>query len=52
LFFNYLQVRAGALVTLYSRSCERFLQALIFVETAETGGSNQSEVQGGSVVPA
>ena len=52
LFFNYLQTRAGALGTTYARSCERFLQALIFVETAESDGSNRAEVQGGSFVPA
>jgi biopolymer transport protein ExbB/TolQ len=52
MFFNYLQVRAGALTTVYARSCERFLQALIFVETAEAGGTSQAEVQGGSVLPA
>jgi biopolymer transport protein ExbB len=52
MFFNYLQTRASALGTTYARSCERFLQALIFVETAETGGSQQAEVQGGSFVPA
>jgi biopolymer transport protein ExbB len=52
MFFNYLQTRAGALGTTYARSCERFLPALIFVETAETGGSKQAEVQGGSFVPA
>ena len=52
MFFNYLQGRAGSLVTLYARSCERFLQALIFVETREPGESNPSEVHGGNVVPA
>jgi biopolymer transport protein ExbB len=52
MFFNYLQTRAGALGTTYARSCERFLQALIFVETAESDGSNRAEVQGGSFVPA
>ena len=52
MFFNYLQTRASALGTTYARSCERFLQALIFVETAEVGGSKQAEVQGGSFVPA
>jgi biopolymer transport protein ExbB len=51
-FFNYLQTRAGALGTTYARSCERFLQALIFVETADSGESNRAEVQGGSFVPA
>jgi biopolymer transport protein ExbB len=52
MFFNYLQTRASALGTTYARSCERFLQALIFVETAQSGGSNKAEVQGGSFVPA
>ena len=52
MFFNYLQTRANVLGTTYARSCERFLQALIFVETAESGGSKQAEVQGGSFVPA
>jgi len=52
IFFNYLQTRASALGTTYARSCERFLQALIFVETAASGGSNQAEVKGGSFVPA
>ena len=52
MFFNYLQTRANTLGTTYARSCERFLQALIFVETAEIGGSNKAEVQGGSFVPA
>ncbi len=52
LFFNYLQTRANVLGTTYARSCERFLQALIFVETAESDGPNQAEVQDGSFVPA
>jgi biopolymer transport protein ExbB len=52
-FFNYLQVRAGALATVYARSCERFLQALIFVETAaEVNGSDRTEVPDGNFVPA
>jgi biopolymer transport protein ExbB len=51
-FFNYLQTRANALGTTYARSCERFLQALIFVETAESGGSSRAEVKGGNFVPA
>jgi biopolymer transport protein ExbB len=51
-FFNYLQTRASALGTTFARSCERFLQALIYVETAAGGESRQTEVQRGSVVPA
>jgi len=49
-FFNYLQVRAAALATVYARSCERFLQSLIYVETAETGGGQ--EAASGDLVPA
>ena len=41
MFFNYLQTRATALSTVFARSCERFLQSLIFVETAEASGSGQ-----------
>ncbi len=41
LFFNYLQTRANSLNTVFTRSCERFLQSLIFVETAEAGSSGQ-----------
>lgn len=52
MFFNYLQTRANELGTTYARSCERFLQALIFVETAQSNGSNRAEVQGGDFVPA
>jgi biopolymer transport protein ExbB len=52
IFFNYLQTRASALSTTYARSCERFLQGLIFVESSESGGSKQAEVPGGSFVPA
>ena len=51
-FFNYLQTRASVLGTTFARSCERFLQALIFVETAEGGETRQGEVQGGKFVPA
>ena len=52
-FFNYLQVRATALGTVYARSCERFLQALIFLETAaDTDDSNRSEASDGNLVPA
>ena len=44
MFFNYLQVRAGAIGATYARCCERFVQALLYVETAslpegETSGA-------------
>jgi biopolymer transport protein ExbB len=34
LFFNYLQTRVGAIAGAYARSCERFVQALLFLESA------------------
>lgn len=41
MFFNYLQTRASSLSTVFARSCERFLQSLIFVETAEASGTGE-----------
>lgn len=47
-FFNYLQTRVGALASIYARSCERFVQALLFVESS----ADSEEVPSGSFVPA
>ena len=47
MFFNYLQTRVGALAAVYARSCERFVQALIFVEA-----SSEAEEADGQLVPA
>ena len=52
MFFNYLQVRVGAIATTYARSCERFLQALLYVESAAAAPADHSEVSGGRLVPA
>ena len=53
LFFNYLQVRVGDIASTFARSCERFVQALLYLESAPSGSdSKASEVSGGSVVPA
>jgi len=48
LFYNYLQTRAGAIAGVYARSCERFVQALLFVEASTEDG----EVPHGKLVPA
>ena len=32
-FFNYLQTRVGLIASAYARSCERFVQALLFLES-------------------
>jgi len=50
IFFNYLQTRAGAIAGTYARSCERFLQALLFVESAST--DRDREGAHGQLVPA
>ena len=53
LFFNYLQVRAGLIITTYARSCERFLQALLYLESAaEPDSSSAEESPSGDLVPA
>jgi len=50
-FYNYLQVRVGALSATYARACERFVQALLYVEAAgETLPA--TEAARGDVVPA
>ena len=38
-FFNYLQVRVQALNATLSRCCERFVQAIVYVEAAAVSGS-------------
>jgi len=54
LIYNYMQVRVGQISATYARSCERFVQALLYVESASgpsaAGGSG--EVAGGRLVPA
>ncbi len=49
MFFNYLQTRVGAIAAVYSRSCERFVQALLFVEFSTEQGEEMAD---GSLVPA
>ena len=44
MFFNYLQVRAGNIASTYARSCERFVQALLYLESA---ASPPEEGEGG-----
>ncbi|MFP8875707.1 MAG: MotA/TolQ/ExbB proton channel family protein [Myxococcota bacterium] len=48
LIFNFLQTRVGAISAIYARSCERFVQALLYVEVAEDG----EEEVAGEFVPA
>ena len=51
LFFNYLQVRVGAIAGTYARSCERFVQALLFLESSAEAGEEEG-APSGSFVPA
>ncbi len=51
-FFNFLQTRVGAIAGTYARSCERFVQALLFLESsthAERSSAPSGEVAGGFV---
>jgi biopolymer transport protein ExbB len=50
LFFNYLQVRVGAIAATYARACERFVQALLYVEAAADAAP--AEAHRGDLVPA
>jgi biopolymer transport protein ExbB len=50
LFFNYLQVRVGAIAATYARACERFVQALLYVEAAAEAAP--AEANRGDLVPA
>lgn len=51
--YNYMQVRVGQITSTYARSCERFVQALLYVESATgaTGGGSP-EGSSGRLVPA
>jgi biopolymer transport protein ExbB len=46
--FNFLQTRVGAIAAVYSRSCERFVQALLYVEAS----TDEGEEDPGGLVPA
>jgi biopolymer transport protein ExbB/TolQ len=54
-FFNWLQVRNNAVSGLFSRSCERLVQALLYVESASPPFEEEkqtSEVRHGRPLPA
>ena len=50
-FFNYLQTRVGLIASAYARSCERFVQALLFLESSAARETASPEV-GHAFVPA
>ena len=56
MFFNYLQTRVGAIAGAYARSCERFVQALLFLESSasshEGGGAASGAEVASGFVPA
>ena len=53
-FYNYLQVRVGAIASTFGRTSERFVQALLFVEsgTADHGQDGGSAEVSHGAVPA
>jgi len=42
LFYNFLQTRVGAIASAYARSCERFVQALLFLESSSGAAAADS----------
>jgi len=52
LFYNYLQVRAGGVGNTFARACERFVQALLYVESGAPAGQTNGEVSRGHPLPA
>ncbi len=52
MFFNYLQVRVGAIAATYARSCEKFVHALLYLEADAEAAPGSSEEASGKLVPA
>ncbi len=51
--YNYLQVRSGAVAQNFARACERFVQALLYVESAaEPVAAPKVEARHGHPLPA
>jgi biopolymer transport protein ExbB len=51
--YNYLQVRSGAVAGSFARACERFVQALLYVESAAVEAEPETaEVRHGRPLPA
>ena len=51
-FYNYLQVRVGNIAQGFARASERYVQALLFVESAAENGERGAEVPHGDLQPA
>ncbi len=49
--YNYLQTRVNAIQSTFTRASERFVQALLFVEAAESGPSTPTEATDGGLAP-
>jgi biopolymer transport protein ExbB/TolQ len=50
-FYNYLQVRVGNIAQGFARATERYVQALLFVESA-VAENGEREGSGGHLQPA
>jgi len=48
-FYNYLQVRVSSIAQTFARACERFVQALLYVESAAEGTGTPKSERGGEV---
>ncbi len=51
-FYNYLQVRVGAVGNSFARACERFVQALLYVESGAPPREPETEAASGHPLPA
>ena len=52
-FYNFLQTRVGLIAAAYARSCERFVQALLYLESSSAAGAEQGDPEVSSeFVPA
>ena len=51
-FYNYLQVRVGQIQGSLQRACDRFIQALLYVESGAAPAPPSGEVTGGNPLPA
>jgi biopolymer transport protein ExbB len=51
-FYNYLNVKVGLIGNAFARSCERLVQALLYVEASGTSHPTREEVGRGHPLPA
>jgi biopolymer transport protein ExbB len=52
MLYNWLQTRLSAIASTATRACERFVQALLFLEAGSPVGDERTEVPSGQLTPA